>query len=152
MKGWERWAQKKIQPVQHFMISPHNPLGKDKWRKQFDNFLKWGDKSFLCCFHIAADKEDGQLRFKTFPTSSLVVIKKSKPFARNNNNIGSVKLWEVHKKNLFQGPLSSALWHFNKTFAKFAHSLALKLIQLFSKRKYNYQVRNNNHWGRSPSI
>ena len=68
-----------------------------------------GDKSFLCCFHIAADTEDGQLYFKTFPTSSLVVIKKSKPFARNNNNIGSEKLWEVHKKNLFQGPLSGAL-------------------------------------------
>ena len=50
-----------------------------------------------------------QLHFKTFPTSSLVVIKKSKPFARNNNNIGSEKLWEVHKKNLFQGPLSGAL-------------------------------------------
>ena len=90
---------------------------------------------------------------KLFQLHHWLLSKKSKPFARNNNNIGNEKLWEVHKKNLFQGPLSGALWHFNKTFAKFAHSLALKLIQLFSKRKCNYQVRNDNqHWGWSSAL
>ena len=91
-------------------------------------------------------------QFENFSNFNIGCYQKVETSARNNNNIGSEKPWEVHKKNLFQGPLSGALWHFNKTFAKFAHSLALKLIQLFTKRKYNYQVRNNNYWGRSPAL
>ena len=43
-----------------------NPLQEDKRPKQFDNFLKWEDKSFLCCFLFAADTADGQLLYTTF--------------------------------------------------------------------------------------